>query len=412
MNRVELALAVAPLPFLDAHADDPGAMLDVRGGPAPKVLVWHHETLASLFRRDSWLRHPASRSLGPLLGPKSMLWADGARHASYRKLLGPPLRGRRLAAYHGLIARAAASAIDALGPGAVFGLAAWTRRLALDIVARIVLGDADPVLLRDVTAWLDRALGSRHRTLAYRFLRGGLPASGAELDARLVAAAKSGREPRSLVSPLLTGNGPLGPVPDDELRDQVVSLLFAGHETTAAATAWTLYWLTRRADLRDAVLSELDATTDDGSDPAEVPVLQAVIAEALRLHPPVEFAGNRALPEAVDVHGRTLPAGTVLTPAIYLAHHRSEYFPSPLTFDPGRFLGRRGVPEGYLPFGGGSRFCLGSQLGQLEIRMITTALLRRRALRCVNPRAGVPKLRGHAMAPSVRLRLEVVACRD
>ncbi|ROS37880.1 cytochrome P450 [Amycolatopsis thermoflava] len=412
MNRVELALAVAPLPFLDAHADYPGAMLDVRGGPAPKILVWHHETLASLFRQDSRLRHPGSRSLGPLLGPKSMLWADGARHAAYRKLLGQPLRGRRLAAYHSLIAQATASAIDELGPGAVFGLAAWTRRLALDIVARIVLGDADPVLLRDVTVWLDRALGSRHRTLAYRLLRGGLPSSGADLDARLVAAAKSGREPRSLVSPLLTGNGPLGPVPDDELRDQVVSLLFAGHETTASATAWTLYWLTTRADLRDAVLSELDATTDDGSDPAEVPVLQAVIAEALRLHPPVEVAGNRALPEAVDLHGRTLPAGTVLTPAIYLAHHRSEYFPSPHAFDPGRFLGRRGVPEGYLPFGGGSRFCLGSQLGQLEIRMITAAVLRRRVLRCVNPRAGVAKLRGHAMAPSARLRLEVVACRD
>ncbi|GHE84262.1 cytochrome P450 [Amycolatopsis deserti] len=410
MNRVELALAATPLRFLDAHADDPAAMLDVRTGEAPKILVWHHDALTSLFRQDAHLRHPGSRSLAPLLGPKSMLWADGTRHAAYRKLLGAPLRGRRLRDYHGLIAQAAAAAIDALDAGTVFGLAAWTRRLALDIVARIILGAADPVLLRDVTAWLDHALGSRRRTLAHRFLRGGLPASGAELDARLVAAAKSDR--RNLVSPLLTGNGPLGPVPDDELRDQVVSLLFAGHETTASATAWTLYWLTRRADLREAVLSELAATTGDGSDPAEVPVLQAVISEALRLHPPVEVAGNRTLPEPVELLGRTLPAGTVLTPAIYLAHHRSEYFPSPHSFDPGRFLGRRGVPEGYLPFGGGTRFCLGSQLGQLEIRMVTAALLRRRVLRCVNPRAGVAKLRGHAMAPSARLRVEVVACRD
>lgn len=412
MNRVELALAVTPLRFLHAHADDPAAMLDLRGGPAPKVLVWHHETLATLFRRDARLRHPGSRSLTPLLGPKSMLWADGARHAAYRKVLGAPLRGRRLAAYHDLIAGAAAAAIDALPSGTVFGLAAWTRQLALDIVARIILGAADPVLLRDVTTWLDRALGSRRRMLAYRFLRGGLPRSGPELDARLVAAAKSGQEPRSLVAPLLAGDGPLGPVPDDELRDQVVSLLFAGHETTASATAWTLYWLARRADLSDAVLSELDASTGDGSDPAELPMLQAVIAEALRMHPPVEVAGNRTLPEPVDLPGRTLPAGTVLTPGIYLAHHRAEYFPSPHTFDPARFLGRRGTPEGYLPFGGGTRFCLGSQLGQLEIRMITAALLRRRVLRTVNPRAGVTELRGHAMAPSARLRMEVVACRD
>ncbi|NIH80194.1 cytochrome P450 [Amycolatopsis viridis] len=410
MRRVELALTLAPLSFLDRHADDPAGMLEVRGGPAPKLLVWHHEALTGLFRQDAGLRHPGSRSLNPLLGPKSLLWADGSRHATYRKVLGAPLRGSRLAASRGLIAATIDAAIEELPAGTVFGLPAWTRRLALDIVGRMILGAVDPVLLREVTAWLDRALGSRHRTLAYRFLRGGLPRSGPDLDARLVAAARSA--PDGLLAPLLRANGPLGPVPDDELRDQVVSLLFAGHETTASATAWTLYWLTRRPDLHDAVVSELASTTSDGSDPADVPVLQAVISEVLRLHPPVEVAGNRALPEPVDLLGRTLPAGTVITPGIYLSHHRAEYFPDPHTFDPSRFLGRRSTPEGYLPFGGGTRFCLGSRLGQLEIRMIVAALLRRRVLRCVNPGAGVPELRGHAMAPSSRLRLEVVACRD
>lgn len=408
MNRTELALAVAPLSFLHAHADDPAATLDVRGGPAPKILVWHHDVLTSLFRQDAHLRHPGSRSLSPLLGPRSVLWADGARHAHYRKVFGAPLRGRRLEAYHGVIAESAGAAVDALPAGTVFGLAGWTRRLALTIVGRIILGAADPVLLGDVTAWLDRALGSRHRLLADRLLRGGPPSSGPELDARLVAAARSGRDRTSLMAALLTGDPA---VPDAELRDQVVSLLFAGHETTASATAWTLYWLTRRPDLHDAVLSEVDKG-GDGSDPAGFPVLQAVISEALRLHPPVEVAGNRMLTEPMELPGRTLPAGTVLTPGIYLAHHRAEYFPSPHTFDPGRFLDRRGTPEGFLPFGGGSRYCLGSQLGLLEIRMITVAVLRRRVLRCVNPRAGVVRMRGHAMAPSARLRMEVVSCRD
>ncbi|NIH83252.1 cytochrome P450 [Amycolatopsis granulosa] len=410
MSRVELALALAPLSFLDRHADDPAGMLEVRGGPAPKVLVWHHEALTGLFRQDAGLRHPASRSLTPLLGPKSLLWADGPRHAAYRKVLGPPLRGSRLAASRGLIAAAIDAEIDTLVAGTVFGLPAWTRRVALAIIARMILGVADPVLLREVTVWLDRALGKRHRTLTYRFLRGGLPRSGPDLDARLVAAARSA--PDGLLAPLLSADGPLGPVPDDELRDQVVSLLFAGHETTASATAWTLYWLLRRPDLHDAVSSEISSTTSDGSDPADVPVLHAVISEALRLHPPVEVAGNRALPEPMELLGRTLPAGTVITPGVYLAHHRAEYFPDPHTFDPSRFLGRRATPEGYLPFGGGTRFCLGSRLGQLEIRMIIAALLRRRVLRCVDLDAGVPELRGHAIAPSSRLRLQVVACRD
>ncbi|GAB3588054.1 cytochrome P450 [Amycolatopsis endophytica] len=407
MNRIELALAVAPLRFLHAHADDPAAMLDLRTGAVPKILVWHHEALAEVFRQDPHLRHPGSRSLSPLLGPRSVLWTDGERHTAYRAAFGAPLRGRRLTAYHGLIAESAAEAIDALRPGTVFRLAEWTRELALTIVARIVLGEADPVLLREVTTWLEHALGSRRRLLYHRFAGRSLPPSGPALDARLVAAATAGG---GLMSPLVSGEGPLGPVPDGELRDQIVSLLFAGHETSASATAWTVYWLTRRPDLRDAVLSEVEV--HDGADPAAVPMLQAVISEALRLRPPVEVAGNRALTRPVELLGRRLPAGAVLTPGIYLAHHRAEYFPSPHTFDPGRFLGRRGTPEGYLPFGGGSRFCLGSQLGLLEIRMATAALLRRRVLRCVNPRAGVTRLRGHAMAPSARLCLEVVSCRD
>jgi len=409
VRRTELALAAAPLTFLRAHADDPTALLDIRPGPAPKILVWDHETLTELFRQDPQLRHPGSRSLSPLLGRDSVLWADGERHTAYRRAFGAPLRERRLAGYRDLIAAAANSAIDALPSGAVFGLAGWTRSLALTIVARIVLGDgpgADPALLHEVTAWFDRALGSRRRMLAHRFLRGGLPRSGPDLDARLVAAARAGRG--GLVSPQAGGAHPL---PDGELRDQIVSLLFAGHETTASATAWTLYWLTRRADLHDAVLSEVDAGAD-GTDPDRSPVLQAVIAEALRLCPPVEVAGNRALTRPAELLGRKLPAGTVVTPGIHLSHHRAEYFPDPHTFDPHRFLGRRGTPDGYLPFGGGSRYCLGSRLGLLEIRMVTAALLRRRVLRCVNPRAGVLRMRGHAMAPSDRLRLEVVSCRD
>ncbi|HEV2781777.1 MAG TPA: cytochrome P450 [Actinophytocola sp.] len=412
MNRRELRMSLGTLRFLDAHAGAPCGVLDLRTRPAPKVLVWHPAAIDWIFRSDQRMRHPGSRSLTPLFGRRSLLWADGSRHAAYRQVLGPPLRGRRLAAYRGIIAEAVHSAIDTLVPGGQIALPAWTRRLTLGVMARIVLGRSDDALNAAFTRWIERALGARHRTLAYRYLAGGLPASGVELDERLVRTARSTVDswPATLAALLLAGDGPLRGIDDAELRDAIVSLLFAGHETTAAAAAWTLYWLDREPRIRQEVAAELAGT--DGSTAARVPLLQAVIAEALRLAPPVTVAENRELTGDAELLGRPLPAGTTLTPSIYLAHRDPGRFPDPGRFDPHRFLGDRLPPQHYFPFGGGSRYCLGSQLAQLEIRMITAAVLRRVDWHCVNPRAAVPRLRGHAMAPDPRLRMSVRSCRD
>lgn len=413
MNRNELRMALRTLPFLNSHARSPGSVVELSTDP-PKLLVWHPEVIDWIFRSDRHLIHPGSRSLMPLFGRSSLLWADGPRHDAYRRVLGPPIRGRRLNNYRQGIADTVHEAVDALRPGQVISLPRWTRQLALRIVGRIILGPTDDTVLGEFTTWIERALGSRRRTLAYRFLTGGLPRSSAELDSRLIRSAQenTATNPPTLAALMLSNTELLGEIDDVELRDQIVSLLFAGHETTASAAAWTLYWLERDAALRHDVLAELEQTSDETPQAAQVPLLQAVISEALRLAPPVTVAENRRLPEATPLLGRSLPAGTTLTTSIYLAHRRPEYFPNPLRFDPHRFLGRRIPPQHYLPFGGGSRHCLGNQLGLLEIRTIAAALLRRREWRCVNPRSGVPTLRGHAMAPASSLRMQVTACRD
>ncbi|WP_158888232.1 cytochrome P450 [Amycolatopsis anabasis] len=410
MNLTEFRMTLRTLPFLDAHAHSPHGLLQLRARPTPRLLVWHPDAIEQIFRTDRQFHHPGSRSLMPLLGRSSLLWADGPRHPAYRGTLGPPLRNRGLASYRDAIADTVHSSIDELPTGRVIPLAEWTRQVALRVIAKIVLGRADDELLAPFIAWIDKALGSRSRTLYYRYLSGGLPGSGEQLDRLLIRAARASASanPPALAALLLTENGPLGEIDRTELRDQIVSLLFAGHETTASATAWTLYWLDRDERVRDDVLTELEATSDDGSDVTRVPLLQAVIQEALRLTPPVPAAGNRMLDRGGELLGRELPAGTILTPSIYLAHRRAEYFPRPRRFDPYRFLGRRVGPQHFFPFGGGARHCLGSQLSQLEARMITVALLRRRELRCVNPAAGVPRLRGHAMAPDSKLRMKVM----
>lgn len=211
----------------------------------------------------------------------------------------------------------------------------------------------------------------------------------------------------ALAALLLAGDGPLGVLDDDELRDQIMSLLFAGHETTASTTAWTLYWLCRDERARHDVIAELAATSNDGSDPARVPLLHAVVQEALRLAPPAIIAGKRMLTADGELLGKSLPAGAVVTPCIYLAHHQADIFPNPDRFDSHRFLGSRAPRRHYFPFGGGTRRCLGSELAMLEVRMITAAVLRRCQLHCVNPEAGIPELRGPAMTLARGLRVSI-----
>jgi cytochrome P450 family 110 len=397
VNRNELRLALRTLPFLNAQAGNPSGVLELRARPNRRLLVWHPKAIDYVFRCDRRMWHSASRTMSPILGPRSLLWAEGSRHTAYRRLLAPPLHGEQLAARRGDIAATVDTAVDALVPGTMIKLPEWTRMLTLRIIGQILFGHTDDELLRAFSGWIDRELGSRRRTLMHRYLGHGALRFDDTLDRALLSAAGNARPPA--LAALLSS--------DDELRDQLVSLLFAGHETTASATAWTLYWLDRDDQVRNDVIAELAATTDPGSDATRVPLLHAAVLEALRLSPPAALAGNRVPTTDGELLGKPVAAGTVLMPSIYLAHHQPDLFPNPLRFDPGRFLGNPVPTAHYFPFGGGVRRCLGSELALLEIRMITAAVLRRRRLRCVNPEAGVPQLRGHAMAPSPRLRMVV-----
>jgi cytochrome P450 len=411
MNRNQFCFALRPLHFLDSYAAGPHNVLDLGGSSARRLLIRHPNAIDWVFRSDRELQHPASETLSALLGPRSLLWADGSRHTAYRRALGPALRGHRLEAYRGTIAGTVHAALDALVPGAVFPLSQWTRQVTLRVMGQLLFDRVGDVLLQSFATWIENSLGSRHRTLAHRYLRRRRRRYDHKLDYALLAKAEAAADsPTTSLAALLRNVQELPSASDDrELRDQIVSLLFAGHETTASATAWTLYWLDRHDQVRQDVIAELAATSSDGSDATEVPLLHAVIQEALRLSPPATMTGKRLLPTGGELLGMSLPAGTVLNPCIYAAHRSPDFFRLPHRFDPGRFLDQR-IPRGhYFPFGGGTRHCLGRDLAMLEVRMFVTAVLRRRSLRCVNPRAGVPQLRGAAMAPASSLRMRVRA---
>lgn len=363
MNRTELSFTLRLIPFLDSVEGFEDGLVKLGDR---RWLAWHPDVVSALFRNDRALSHPPSRTLRPLLGNRSVLWLDGAEHTAYRRTLTPLLRGNR---YQALIDEVVERAIAEL-PSDPVGLAAWTRTLTLRIIGRIVFGVDDDELLAAFTRWLDRRLGSRVRTLAHRYLARGTTRFDPHLDRMLLHRARTA-EPPALAACL----------PEEDLRDQVVSLLFAGHETTASATAWTLYWIDRTPGLAEKLT--------DGA------LLDATIAESLRLSPPATLAGNRMSGE-----------GMVITPSIYLAHRRAATYTDPHVFNPGR---AQPPPGAFFPFGGGVRRCPGKDLALLEIRTIVTALLRHRHVRLSSPDC-TPQLRGAAMAPPPSLAM-VATCR-
>ena len=416
-NIDKIRYAARPLRFLDEREHDRSGMLPLTPS---RLLVSDPGAIGQIFRTDRSMPVDGTSTLGPLVGQASLLFANGPRHEAYRKVLGPALRGEPLRGYREMIASATEHAISELIPGTAFRLHDWTRALTLRIIGRIVFGALGDEPLSSFTRWVEGALGSRGRTLCYRYGRAPWPLPspwqtflrrrrrlGEELVARAYRSAAAGVP--CLAGLLVSGAGPLGPLDDDELLDQLVSLLFAGHETTASSVAWTLYWLDRHPAIRADITDELAAARGDGSNAADVPLLDAACQEALRLTPPATVAGNRTLTEPTVLAGRPMAAGTRLTPCVYLAHRRPDLYPHPHRFDPDRFL-HRPPSNQYLPFGGGVRRCLGADLATLEMRMIVTAVVRTLRFRCVNPERGVPQLRGPAMAPRADLRVEVTAC--
>jgi len=190
---------------------------------------------------------------------------------------------------------------------------------------------------------------------------------------------------------------------DDELRDEMLTLLVAGHETTATALAWTIHRILSHADVRARLLGELRDVT--GGDPvatehiAKLEYLDATIKETMRLDPIISDVG-RVLARPTRIGGWDLPAGVAACPAIYLTHRRPDLWPDPLRFDPTRFLGRRPNPYEFFPFGGGVRRCLGMAFALFEMKVVLAEVLSRVVLHAAPGYRARLVMRSLTFAPS------------
>jgi cytochrome P450 family 135 len=316
----------------------------------------------------------ANRPISILLGQRSLLVLDGAEHLRQRKLMLPPLHGERLQLYRDLIDELAEAMIDRWPVGEPFAVLPEMRRLTLQIIMRVVFGSDEAELRERIAALMGFAssdeTGVRYvlrRAGAVRFWRAFTDARAradeliyAEI-ARRRARPTGGDDILSLL---------LGAMSDEEVRDELVTLLVAGHETTATGLAWTFELLSRHP------LALARATAEARGGDGEERYAGAVVQEALRLRPPVGVMA-RKVRKPIVLAGYELPPGVRLVPAIPYVNRHPRIYPEPDAFRPERFLD--GAPDTYawIPFGGGIRRCIGASFAQLEMRRVLQAVLRR-----------------------------------
>jgi cytochrome P450 len=196
------------------------------------------------------------------------------------------------------------------------------------------------------------------------------------------------------------------PMTDNELRDELLTMLFAGHETTATAITWALYWIHKLPDVRDKLLQELDTLGEEPDHNAifRLPYLNAVCSETLRIYPVGMLTFPRVVQTPVQLLDYQLEPGTVIMGCIYLAHRREDVYPEPQSFKPERFLERQFSPYEYLPFGGGSRRCIGMAFALFEMKVVLAKILSSLELEPADNRPVKPVRRGVVSAPtSVRI---------
>jgi cytochrome P450 len=385
----------------------------------PLVLVSDPAAIKGVFSGDpNELRAgEANVVIAPFVGPDSVLLADGARHRRKRRLLMPPFHGERMQLYGDLMRTITDRAIDAWPLGRAFPIQEETQRITLDVILRAVFGLDEGAQMEALRARLveGAAVVTDHPMLMMKWLQrdlGRLTAWGRverlrdEADAILFAEfARRRCENRAdrtdILSLLMAARDEDGqPMSDGELRDEMITLLLAGHETTATTLAWVTQHVLAHPTVHARLRAELLGRSAVGpADASDLPYLDAVIKETQRLMPIIPMVGRR-LHSAMRIGGHDLPAGVVVAPCAYLVHRRPDLWDEPDVFAPERFLGKRPSPYEFFPFGGGARACLGAAFATFEMRIVLSRILTRVEMRAAPGYRVRVVRRGITFAPS------------
>jgi cytochrome P450 len=404
-----------PTAFLERGRRRHGKRFTLRMiGQPPMVMISDPEEIKEMFQAPADVLHPGegARILEPLLGPHSVIVLDEGPHLEQRKLMLPAFHGERMQRLSGLMSELAESELESWPRGEIVVLHPRLQRLTLEIILRAVFGlergsqlDALRELLTRILTFTESPL-SLLPPLPPVLSWFGRPAEfdrlTAQVDELIFALIEerrgeevSGDDVLALL--LAARHEDESPMTPEELRDELMTALVAGHETTASQLAWAFERLAREP----RVLARLHEELDEG----EESYLAATINEILRLQPVLPNAEPRLVKRPVEIGGVRYPAGVALFANAYLLHHDADVYPDPYAFRPERFLSEQPGTYTWIPFGGGRRRCLGASFALLEMRIVLRAVLQRCELRPVDSRRERTRRRSITISPAAGCRV-------
>ncbi|MBN3896079.1 MAG: cytochrome P450 [Nostoc sp. NOS(2021)] len=428
-----------PMSFMEACAKRYGEIFTIRleRNSPPLVIVSNPQALQQILTNDTKELEAPGDMNGPfesLLGKHSVITISGAEHQRQRQLLMPPFHGERMRNYSQVITDVTKQVISQYQIGKPFNIRSATQAITLRVIMQAVFGLHEGTRAEKLQQFLGDLLekGSSRLIVALLFFPalqrdfgpinfwGKQMRRQQEADQLIYEEIRERREQADLsrtdiLSLLMAARDEAGqPMTDEELRDELMTLLVAGHETTATALAWALYWIQKLPSVRQKLLQELDSLGDD-PDPSiifKLPYLNAVCSETLRIYPVGILTFPRVVRTPISLGGYELEPGTVVLGSIYLTHHREDIYPEPKQFKPERFLERQFSPYEYLPFGGGARRCIGLAFAQLEMKLALATILSSLELELVDNGEVRPRRRGLVTGPDRPIQMVITSQRQ
>ncbi|WP_416674367.1 cytochrome P450 [Egbenema bharatensis] len=393
------------------------------------VLTSHPQAMQFILSNDRKLfTAPGDTNciLEPMIGANSSIMLDGTNHKKRRQLVMPAFHGDRLRTYGESICQIAQEVMSQVPMGSTFTARKMTQAISLQVIFEVVFGlstgdraDAIRELLIPMTDQFSSPL-----TSGLLFFQGFQKDWGAwspwgrflrlrnQLDELLYAEirdrrAKPDPDRTDMLSLLIEARDEDGEsLSEQELRDELMTLLLAGHETTATALAWGLYWIHRLPEVKAKLLDELHrAGTLEPIALAQLPYLTAVCQETLRRSPVAMLTFPRKAQEPVEMMGYSFDAGTLFMGCMYLTHQRADLYPNPQEFRPDRFLERKYSPYEFIPFGNGVRRCMGEALALYELKLALATIALNYELKLADQQPEVPRRRGVTLAPARGVRM-------
>ncbi len=413
-----LAWWTRPIPFLERARSRFGSRFPVRLlAQDPFVMLADPEEIKQVFTAPADVLHPGegTRILEPVVGPNSILLLDEDRHLAQRKLVLPAFHGARMEALSGVVAEVSEAEIERWPAGGTLPLHPHLQALTLEVILRAVFGlDRDSEHLGALRELLTEMLSFGTNPLSLlpplqgESARFG-PVAGffrtrEATDERvyeLIAERRaSGEEGEDVLSMLLAARHEDGtPMSDVEVRDELLTLLVAGHETTATELAWCFERLVRNPEALRTLVTEIDAGRDE--------YVTATVRETLRRRPVLINAAPRKVMAEIEIGDWTYAPGCHLVPNAYLVQHDPGIYPEPYAFRPERFLDSDPGTYTWIPFGGGRRRCIGASFAMLEMEIVLRTLLARVELRPGSSGLELNRRRMITVSPSAGAEVEL-----